>query len=200
MTLSICMCPTVCRTNRMQCCKGGGGGLWWTKHPVHGLYLFSRDFHLFWSLKNALKGCMLLSDSNVQDVVQWCRQQPKELFAHGIYGLVHQMDSDYLVTLCDCCTNITCECLQTSFNSTCFIKNMYSPLQTVYNILFIYLQLSPSGEKRDFFVGHVKWCPSIHVWRYSLFWAVASFKKYLYCIMVSSFRVDKILVLNGTYD
>ena len=77
---------------------------------------------------------------------------------------------------------------------------MYSPLQTVYNFLFIYLQLSPSGEKCDFLVGHVKWYPSIHVWHYSLFWAQASFRRCLYCIMVSSFRIDEIFVLSSTYD
>ena len=77
---------------------------------------------------------------------------------------------------------------------------MYSPLQTVYNFLFICLQLSPSSEKWNFFVGHAKWCPSIHEWHYSLFWALASFKRWLYCIVASSFRIDYILVLNSTYD
>ena len=91
MTLSVCMCSTICRTNRIPLCEGGGAW-WWTKHPAYNIYLFTHDFQVFWSLKNALKGRMLLSDSNVRDMVQWCSQQPKELFAHGMYGLVHQWD------------------------------------------------------------------------------------------------------------
>jgi hypothetical protein len=170
----------------------GGGCLWWKKHPAYSLYLFSLDFHVFWSLKNALEGRMLLSNSNVQDLVQWCRQQPKELFAHSIYGFVHQWECRMTTWWLgvNCCTSFTCEHMQTSCNSTCFIKNMYSPLQTVYNFLFIYLQLSPSGEKWNFFVGHAQWCPSIHVWHYSLFWALVSFKRWLYFIVVSSFRIN----------
>lgn len=90
MALSICMCPTFCRTT--ECHAVSGGCWWWTKFTAYSIYLFSHDFHVFWSLKNALTGHMLLSDRNVHDVVQLCRQQLKELFAHGMYGLVHQWD------------------------------------------------------------------------------------------------------------
>lgn len=36
-----------------------------TKHPAYSLYLLSRDFHVFWSLKKALEGHVLISDSIV---------------------------------------------------------------------------------------------------------------------------------------
>jgi hypothetical protein len=62
---------------------------------------------------------MLLSDSNVQDMVQWCRQQPKELFAHGIYGLVHQWDC-CLTTRWLCVTvALTSAIVDASLKKTC---------------------------------------------------------------------------------
>jgi hypothetical protein len=46
------------------------------------------DFHLFWPLKDALRGRHFRSDEKVKEAVHdWLAQQPKDFF-RGIYALV----------------------------------------------------------------------------------------------------------------
>jgi hypothetical protein len=54
-------------------------------HPAYGLDLSLDDVHVFGQLKKTIRGCTFMSDDNVQEaVVQWSRQQSKELFADRI--------------------------------------------------------------------------------------------------------------------
>ncbi|GFG37899.1 hypothetical protein Cfor_07389, partial [Coptotermes formosanus] len=58
-------------------------------NPPYSPYLAPRDFHLFWSLKDALRGRHLRSDEEVKKAVHdWLAQQAKDYFCRGIYALV----------------------------------------------------------------------------------------------------------------
>jgi hypothetical protein len=57
-------------------------------HPPYSPDLVPSDFHLFWSLEDALRGCHFRSDEEVKEAVHdWLAQQPKD-FCPGIYALV----------------------------------------------------------------------------------------------------------------
>jgi hypothetical protein len=56
-------------------------------HPPYSPDLTSSDFHLFWPLKDALRGRHFGSDEEVKEAVHdWLMQQPKDFFSRGIYA------------------------------------------------------------------------------------------------------------------
>jgi hypothetical protein len=60
-------------------------------HLPYSPDLAPSDFHLFWSLKDALRGCHFRSDEEIKEVVHdWLAQQPKDFFFRGIYALVER--------------------------------------------------------------------------------------------------------------
>ena len=72
-------------------------------HPPYSPDLAPCDFHLFPKLKEHLKGHRFTSDEEVKvEVRKWCREQPKEFYAHGFEKLVTRWrkciakDRDYI--------------------------------------------------------------------------------------------------------
>jgi hypothetical protein len=65
-----------------------------TDHPPYSPGLSPCDFHVFGSLKKALKGRRFGLDEDVKAAVAlWFQQQPRYLFAEGIYRLVRERDA-----------------------------------------------------------------------------------------------------------
>jgi transposase len=51
-------------------------------HPPYSPDLAPSDFHLFWPLKDALRGRHFRSDEEVKEAVHdWLEQQPKDFFS-----------------------------------------------------------------------------------------------------------------------
>ena len=109
---------------------------------------------------------MLLSDSNVQDMVQWCRQQPKELFAHGIYGLVHQ---------CDCCLTTWWLCVNVALTSPVSICTpaaiVDASLKKTCTAHFRQYTIFYSFIKWKFFISVQFSITSSVVWKKSSYWS-----------------------------
>jgi hypothetical protein len=58
-------------------------------HPPYSPNLAPGDFHLFWPLKDALRGLKVRWDEKVNEAVHdWLAQQSKDFFFPGIYALV----------------------------------------------------------------------------------------------------------------
>jgi hypothetical protein len=58
-------------------------------HPPYSPDFAFSNFHLFWPLKDALRGHHFTKDEEVKEVVhEWLAQQPKDLVCQGIYALV----------------------------------------------------------------------------------------------------------------
>ena len=53
--------------------------------------LATRDLHLFWPLKDALRGCHLRPDEEVKAAEHdWLAQQPEDFFCREMYALVER--------------------------------------------------------------------------------------------------------------
>ena len=76
-------------------------------HPPYSPDLAPSDYHLFGSLKEALRGCRFTSDNELKEVVHaWLTAQPKMFFSEGIKNLVQwwkkciEKQGDYVKKLC----------------------------------------------------------------------------------------------------
>jgi histone-lysine N-methyltransferase SETMAR len=81
----------------------------WTvlPHPPYSPDLAPSDFHLFGSLKDALRGTHFEDDNSVIEAVRKClRRQDKSWYRQGIHALVPrwrtavQVDGDYVEKYC----------------------------------------------------------------------------------------------------
>jgi hypothetical protein len=60
-------------------------------HPPYSPDLARSDFHLFWPLKDALRGRHFRPDEEVEEAVHdWLAQQPKDFFSQVICALVER--------------------------------------------------------------------------------------------------------------
>jgi hypothetical protein len=76
-------------------------------HPPYSPDLAPSDFHLFWPLKDALRGCHFRSDEEIKEAVHdWLAQQPKD-FSRGIYASVER-GGDYTENWCHCTVSVFC--------------------------------------------------------------------------------------------
>jgi histone-lysine N-methyltransferase SETMAR len=81
----------------------------WTvlPHPPYSPNLAPSDFHLFGSLKDALRGTHFEDDnSEIEAVRKWLRRQDKSWYRQGIFALFPrwrkavQVDGDYVKIVC----------------------------------------------------------------------------------------------------